>query len=106
MIDLQIQHFFSGGTYAKRMIFPKGCIIPSHKHVFDHISILAQGKAIVTVGEESNTYEAPTVIEIKKNEVHTVTALEECHWYCIHATEITNPKEIDETLIMEKQNAI
>jgi quercetin dioxygenase-like cupin family protein len=106
MIDLQVEHFFIGGTYAKRMIFPKGCIIPSHKHVFDHMSILAQGKAVVTIGDKSTTYDAPAVIEIKKNEVHTVTALERCHWYCIHATEITNPNEIDEKLIVEKQNAI
>jgi quercetin dioxygenase-like cupin family protein len=106
MIDLQIEHFFIGGTYAKRMIFPKGTIIPSHKHVFDHMSILAQGKAIVDVDGTKTVYDAPAVIEIRKNTIHTVTALERCHWYCIHATEITNPDKIDETLILEKKNAI
>lgn len=106
MIDLQIEHFFIGGTYAKRMIFPQGTIIPSHKHIFDHMSILAQGKAKVTVDGKSTIYDAPAVIEIKKNERHTVTALERCHWYCIHATDITDPQKVDETLILEKNHAI
>jgi quercetin dioxygenase-like cupin family protein len=106
MIDLQVEHFFSGGTYAKRMIFPQGAVVPSHKHLFDHMSILAQGRAMVTVNGKSTVYDSPAVIEIKKNQVHTVTALERCHWYCIHATEITDHEKVDETLIVEKENAI
>jgi hypothetical protein len=106
MINLNIQHYFIGGTYAKEMTFPKGLVIPSHKHIFDHMSILAKGKIKLSVDGKDFIYEAPKVIEIKKNEVHTVTALEECYWYCIHATDITDHEQIDETLIVREEYAI
>jgi hypothetical protein len=69
MINLNIQHYFIGGTYAKEMTFPKGLVIPSHKHIFDHMSILAKGKIKLSVDGKDFIYEAPKVIEIKKNEV-------------------------------------
>jgi quercetin dioxygenase-like cupin family protein len=102
MIDLNIQHHFIGGVYAKRIIFPKNTGGPTHKHVFDHMSILAKGKVQLTVDDEVSIIEAPAVIEIKKNKVHQVIALEESHWYCIHATDVVDPEHVDETLIMKE----
>jgi quercetin dioxygenase-like cupin family protein len=104
--ELQVEHHFSSGVYAKRMILKAGASINSHKHKFDHMSILGQGIAKVTVDDASETYYAPAVIEIKADKTHRVEAITECHWYCIHATDITDPDLIDETLIAEAQNAI
>ena len=104
--ELQIEHYFSGGTYAKRMIVKAGASICSHKHNFDHMSILAQGIAKVTVDKVSEMYAAPNVIEIKADKTHKIEAVTECHWYCIHATDITDPDLIDETLVAEEGNAI
>jgi quercetin dioxygenase-like cupin family protein len=100
MIDLNIKHHFIGGVYAKEMIFPKNSGGAQHKHVFDHMSILAQGKVKLMVDGKVSIIEAPAVIEIKKNTVHRVVALEECRWYCIHATDITDPDKVDEPLII------
>lgn len=104
--ELQIEHYFSGETYAKRMIVKAGASICTHKHNFDHMSILAQGIAKVTVDEQSKMHAAPIVIEIKAGKPHKIEAITECHWYCIHATNITDPDLIDETLVVEEEDAI
>ena len=104
--ELQIEHHFSGGVYAKRMILKVGASIDTHKHNFDHMSILAQGMAKVTVNGEEKIYAAPSVIEIKAEKIHKIEAILECHWYCIHATSIVDPELIDETLVVEEENAI
>lgn len=48
-------------------------------------------------------YSAPTAIEIKKNEVHTIQALEDSVWFCVHATDVVDPDEIDHELIVENK---
>lgn len=101
--DLGTVHHFSSGVYAKEMHLPKGYMAVSHAHQYDHLSILAQGKAIVKTDEGEQTYTAPACIEIKKGLHHGITALENVTWFCIHATEETDPDKIDEVLI-EKQD--
>lgn len=99
-VDLQPEHFFAGGVYAKKMIIKQGTQVPTHKHIFDHMSLLAQGRVRVAVGRITTEYVAPTMIEIKKEMVHTVSALEDSVWYCIHATNETDPENIDHTLVL------
>ena len=103
---LKIQHYFSSGVYAKRMILQAGASINTHQHNFDHMSILAQGNAEVTVDGQSKIYFAPTVIEIKAKKTHHIKAIFECHWYCIHATNIVDPELIDEEIIIENKNVV
>ena len=97
--DVEIEHYFAGGVYAKQMTIAKDCKIPTHKHVYDHLSILAKGRVQVTVSRETTEYVAPAAIEIKRDLVHTLTAMEDSVWYCIHATDCTDIGKIDEILI-------
>ena len=100
--ELQIEHHFVSGLYAKRMIIKAGASIDTHKHKFDHMSILAHGVALITVDGVKISYAAPAVIEIKAEKSHKIAAIAECHWYCIHATDVVDPDLIDETLVMEE----
>jgi len=104
--ELQIEHHFIGGVYAKRMILKAGSSINSHKHNFDHMSILASGVVMVTVDKQIKSYAAPALIQIKAEKAHKIAAITECHWYCIHATDIVDPELIDESLVVEEENAI
>jgi quercetin dioxygenase-like cupin family protein len=98
--DVEIGHYFAGGVYAKQMTIAKDCKIPTHKHVYDHLSILAKGRVQVTVSRETVEYVAPAAIEIKRDLVHTLTAIEDSVWYCIHATEETDPESANKTIIV------
>jgi quercetin dioxygenase-like cupin family protein len=101
-VDLGIQHHFSSGVYAKQMLLPKGYFAVSHAHKYDHLSILASGKVIVTTDDSEHTYTAPACITIEKHKNHSVAALEDAVWFCIHATEETDAFKVDDVLIMKE----
>lgn len=100
--NLGIVHHFSDGLYAKQMMIPKGFLAGMHAHTYGHLSILAKGKVIVRTDFEEKEYSAPACIEIKSSILHTIEALEDCHWFCIHATDETDVSKVDEVLIQRK----
>ena len=104
--DVEIEHYFAGGVYAKQMRIAKNCKIPTHRHVYDHLSVLAQGCVRVTVSKITQEYTAPAAIEIKKDLVHTIEALEDTVWYCIHATEETDPESANNKIIVGRSNNV
>lgn len=97
-VDLQVQHHFSSGVYAKEMHVPAGCTIGSHAHKFDHLSLLARGTVIVHTDETTERFTAPACLTIKAGVHHEITALTDTVWYCIHATEVTDPDLVDASL--------
>ena len=101
-IDLGIQHHFSSGVYAKQMHLPTGNTALSHKHAFDHMSILAMGIAVVVVDGKETVYTAPTCVEIKAGLEHSITALSDVVWFCIHATDEQDISKIDEIVIQKE----
>jgi quercetin dioxygenase-like cupin family protein len=96
-----IKHHFSDNLYAKECIFPKGSQIIQHKHNYDHLSILAKGKVALVVDGAHEVIDAPACLNIKADKHHGVLALEDCVWFCIHATDETDIDNIDEVLIKE-----
>ena len=101
-VDLGIQHHFSSGVYAKEMHVPAGYVVGSHSHTFDHLSLLASGEVIVKTDDDEAHYVAPTVVTIKKHKHQEIHALKDAVWFCIHATEETDPSKVDEVLIMKE----
>jgi quercetin dioxygenase-like cupin family protein len=97
--DPQTKHNFSDGLYAKEMIMPKGYIAYSHSHPYSHLSILAKGRVIVKTDDYNTEYVAPACINIEANTHHQIESLEDCVWFCIHATDETDIDKIDEVLI-------
>lgn len=98
-VDLQVMHHFGGGTYAKEMHVPAGATIGKHRHSFAHLSVLAAGSALVHTDESTKQFDAPACIEIKAGIHHEITAITDVVWYCIHATDCTDPQQVDTALI-------
>lgn len=98
-IDLGIVHHFSDGIYARQMALPAGHFATTHAHEYDHLSILASGYAKVEVDGVFTEYRAPACINIAAGKHHQVIALTDIVWFCIHATEETDPDKLDEVLI-------
>ena len=97
--DHQIIHHFSDGLYAKETRVPAGTALMKHTHNFSHLSILARGRVAVLMGDEIEVIEAPACLEIKAGLVHGVKAIEDCVWYCIHATNEKDVAKVDEAII-------
>ena len=98
-IDLGVIHHFSAGVYAKQMLLPAKHFAVSHAHAYDHLSILAKGQVTVEVQGVKMQYMAPACITILAGQHHTITAHEDSVWFCIHATDETDPANVDEVLI-------
>lgn len=95
-------HHFSDGLYAKEMHVPQGFLIQKHTHSFNHLSILAKGKVAVIKGEETVVIEAPACLEIEKHVIHGISAITDCVWFCIHATDEKDVSKVDEVLIKKE----
>lgn len=82
-----VKHYIAAGVVALELWFPKAeFFVESHKHNYDHLSLLCRGKVKVTVDGVETIYTAPTGIVIGAGKVHTIQALEdETLWYCIHS---------------------
>lgn len=98
----QIEHFFTEGVYARKMTISKGTQVPTHKHAYNHLSILAQGRVRVAVGPVIQEYVAPAMIEIKKDIAHKITAIEDSVWFCIHATDATDIESLESSVIVKE----
>ena len=96
---LDVSHHFSDGLYAKEMLIPKDAFAMQHKHEYSHLSILAKGRVLVKVDEDVSEYAAPACINIVAGKYHSIMALEDSVWFCIHATEETDLDKIDEVLV-------
>lgn len=96
-----IEHFFTDGVYARKIAIPKGTKVPTHKHAYNHLSILAQGRVRVAVGAIVQEYIAPAMIEVRKDVSHTIMALEDSIWYCIHATDADDIESLEQTVIVK-----
>jgi quercetin dioxygenase-like cupin family protein len=98
---IHLVHHFGGGVYAKETRIPAGVALEQHVHPFDHLSILASGRAKIVAGEEFMLRDGPAVLLIRKGIKHKVHAITDITWLCVHATEETDPEKIDHVLVGE-----
>lgn len=98
-VEPQIIHHFSDGLYAKQVTLRPGEIIAKHTHTYEHLSILASGSVIVMAGDSATHYQAPACITISANVEHSVYTENGATWFCIHATDETDPDKVDDVLI-------
>lgn len=73
--------------WSKMMHFQKaGDMEQGHSHLFDHLTLLANGSMAVEVNGTTTEFKAPHMIYIRAGQVHQLTALEDNTLaYCIHA---------------------
>jgi hypothetical protein len=96
---MDIAHHFGGKCYAKAAHFDCGDILVQHKHSHDHLSILAEGDRGTDLDGVRSIVSAPACLTIAAGKHHGVKALTDGVWYCIHATDSTDPDHIDHEVI-------
>ena len=96
---VDLQHHFGGGVYAKETHIPAGVMLSQHIHPFDHLSILASGRAVVQDGEISQEVAGPACLTIRAGVSHSVTAVTDVVWFCVHATDDTDPQTVDGSIL-------
>lgn len=79
--------YFIGGVYAKEFRLKAGQTLISHRHVYDHMSILASGEALLRTSEGDQHLVGPAVVNIKAWAYHALHTLTDITWFCIHAVD-------------------
>jgi quercetin dioxygenase-like cupin family protein len=90
---VKVQHYIAGGVYVKQAQIAAGRSLGGHSHKFEHLSILASGIVRVTTHASEAVHVGPTGITIKANVPHTIEAMTNALWYCVHAV----PADLDLT---------
>lgn len=99
MNESQLQHHFCGGVYAKVARIPADTAERQHAHSYDHLSFLMAGSVALVVDGVSTHHTAPAVMTIKAGKQHTVVALTDVTWACVHATNETDPEKVDQAIL-------
>lgn len=84
--DAHAPHFV-GGVYAKEFRLNAGMTLVSHRHAYDHMSILASGEALLRTADGDQHLSGPAVVTIKAGAYHALHTLTDIVWFCIHAVD-------------------
>jgi hypothetical protein len=91
-----IHHHFGGGVYIKQSLIPAGHVLVQHKHKYEHMTILASGRAVVDGVELCG----PKVFVIPPEKNHGARTITDCLWFCVHATEVRDPSVMEQILVI------
>jgi len=94
-----VAHHFGGGVYMKEITVPAGLVVGQHVHKYDHLSYLVSGEAVVDAPFSRSTLHGPSGMVIEAGRAHSIRAVTDCVWLCIHATDCTDADEVDAGLI-------
>jgi len=99
--------YFGNIWVRQNSIDKAGGFYPGHKHHFDHVTLLVQGKILIEVdGYEPKEFVAPTFVVIKKDKQHKITALtDNVMYYCVFALRDDNGEVID-PIYADKHNPL
>lgn len=79
---------YIGNVWVRQNVLEKaGDESQGHKHLFDHVTLLAKGTVDVSIeGHKPHRFAAPTFISIKKEHAHKFKAVtDDVLWYCVFA---------------------
>ena len=94
-LGVGIDCYEAGGSCVKETRIPAGRKLVQHSHSYDHLSILASGSVEVRLSNvdglellegDAITFVAPKCITIQAGLIHSVTAITDAVWYCVHAS--------------------
>ena len=99
---MKVTHHFlpNGSVYAKKIELLAGEYVVKHTHDYDHFGVLTRGHVVLlVVGEAGRTVlpGSPTVVQAGSE--HTIRALIDSTWLCIHHTDIKDPATVDAVLV-------
>lgn len=103
-LDMDTEHHFIGGLYARELHIPAGVTLTGKIHKHDHLNFLMKGKiSVMTDGGVVKTLEAPAIIPATKGIKRAGYAHTDTTWVTVHVCEATTVDEADEELVEPPQ---
>jgi quercetin dioxygenase-like cupin family protein len=92
-------HWVEEEVYHKRTRIKAGHKLVQHVHPWDHASALVSGTVLLEVDGERREITGPDMLLICAGKEHSVTALTDVVWHCIHITDDTDPETVDQSIL-------
>lgn len=105
-VELETEHHFADGMYARVVRRPKGTTIVGKVHKKEHFYIVTKGAVRVSDGETWNDYRAGDVIVSRPGTKRAVFALEDSICMTVHRTNKRNLEKIERELVVDDPTAL
>jgi quercetin dioxygenase-like cupin family protein len=99
LVGVEVEHFFMGGMYAKKMKINAGSSIGQHIHEHDHCSTLCAGEVDLVVDGVPWRFTAPASLLLRGGRSHIVRAVTDAVWFCLWPTEETDFAKVDSAIL-------
>lgn len=87
-VSYRLRTFHAPGVYVREITMPRGALIVGHEHLTEHFNIVAQGAALVVIGERVERMVAPYCVVSGAGVRKVLLILDDMVWFTVHA----NPK--------------
>ena len=98
-VELETEHYFSGGMYCRKLIRPAGTLIVGKVHKQAHFFLCAKGEIIAWSENGMKKLCAGDIIESKPGTKRVTLALSDAIGITFHKTDKTDLDEIEAELI-------
>jgi hypothetical protein len=99
-LELETDHHFAEGIYARELRIPAGVILTGRMHKRGQMNVLAKGEITVWTEGGMRRIKAPAVIPSKAGAKRVGYAHTDTVWITIHATDETDVDKIEDELIV------
>lgn len=100
-IDIEVQHNFAPGNYARTMKISKGVMLTGKIHRHAHLNIMAYGDLTVVNENGTTRLSGHNVFTSEPGTKRAFYAHEDSAWTTIHLTGETDMAKLEKELIME-----
>ena len=100
-IDIEVNHYFCDGLYAREMIMPKGVIVVGKIHKKEHFCVISKGIVEIRSEEKSERVESPFIYTSMPGAKRALYAIEDVVWTTFHATTETDLDKLEAEHIAE-----
>jgi hypothetical protein len=101
-----LQHVFAPGVYMRQIHIAAGMMVIGAIHKYAHGNVLAQGKCWVVTEYGGEELCAPLTFTSEPGTKRLVYALTDVVWTTVHATDMTDPEEIERDIIAKDYSEI
>ena len=105
-LELETEHYFSGGMYCRKLTRPAGTLIVGKVHKKDHFFLCAKGEIRAWSEKGMVTLKAGDVICSKAGTKRVTLALTDAVGITFHKTNKTNLDKIEKELIEPDETAL
>ncbi len=104
--ELQTEHYFADGMYARRLYRSAGTLIVGKVHKREHFFVIARGSLIIWTEGGMKQLSAGAVIASKPGTKRVTLAMEDSIGITFHRTDKTNLDEVEAELIEPEDEAL